>query len=670
MIKTDIRLQSLKLQNIKGFEDYSLVLDGKNADIFGRNATGKTSLYDLFLWVLFGKDSFNRADYQIKPQDEDGNEVHHLESIAEIVLITNGKPIKLKRQLSEKWVHKRGTHTEEFTGNETSYWVNDVPVKTKDYAAEINTLIKENIFKLLTNPLFFNTNDKGWGWQERRKILFEICGGNVTDAEIIDSLITPTDKSMADLLNVINSGRTIDQHKLVIAEKIKETKKQLDGIPARISEQKRNVPAEVTDYTAIEALLSGQKALLEGIESELATNTQSSNLYRQKQQQAFGIQTKIDARRKEIDSESGSGLKKLIDEKSRLESEKYQLETDAKALERRQLSGKLQEQNLENSIVDLRKKYKDEFKKEFIPPSDGSFNCPTCGQALPEENKETQLAELKKKFTDNKNKLLKQIQAEGVSLNESLQKLKSDNESLENSIKDNDAGLLTINDRLAELEKEISKEQELQSEPNYDSDPKYSSLGAELKALQEELNKPIEDTATEIIARKREVSEQIESLNRTLNEKEAIEKAKTRIDDLKAEESKLASELSEHERHDYLIKKFTTAKVKTLEDSINSRFKAVKFKMFDTLTDGTEKEICKILVNTNGVWVEFDGANNGGKINAGLDIINLLSEFYGVSCPIFVDNAESVTGFTEVKSQVIKLIVSEQDSKLRVEVEN
>jgi len=105
-----------------------------------------------------------------------------------------------------------------------------------------------------------------------------------------------------------------------------------------------------------------------------------------------------------------------------------------------------------------------------------------------------------------------------------------------------------------------------------------------------------------------------------------------------------------------------------LEDAINSRFKTVRFKMFDTLQDGTEKEICKTLVNTNGVYVEFDGANNGGKINAGLDIIRVLSEFYGVSCPVIIDNSESLTKFTDINSQVIKLIVSAEDEKLRVEV--
>lgn len=669
MIQTDIRLQSLTFKNIKGFEDYSLNIDGKNADIFGRNATGKTSVYDLFLWILFGKDSFNRADYQIKPQDEDGNEQHHLESIAEVVLSVNSKQLKLKRQLSEKWVKNQKTHTVEFSGNETKYWVNDVPVKAKDYAVEINTLIKENIFKLLTNPLFFNTNEKGFGWQERRKILFEICGGNISDSDVIDSLITPTDKSMADLQNVLNSGRTIDQHKLVIAEKIKNTKASMDGIPARINEQLRNIPAEVVDYTSIKTSLAEQKATLEAIESELATNAQGASLYRQKQQQAFKLQGDIESRKREIEANSGTGLKRVVDEKAKLESEKYRLESLLLQQKQKLSSWELQIKNTEEKVVSLRSKWEEEFKTVYIAPDAESFNCPTCGQALPEEDREVKLIELEANFTANKNATLGNIQTEGIGLSQALKQLKLENEKLSNAVQNTEADLLLIAEQITEIDKEIAEEQRLQGKPNYDTDVKYRALMAELKVLQSYLDKPIEDTSSELLARKREVTETIEKLNRTLNQKEVVEKAKARIDELKAEESQLAAKLSGYERQDYLIKQFTTAKVKMLEDAINNRFNTVKFKMFDTLNDGSQKEICRTLVNTNGVWVEFDGANNGGKINTGLEIINLLSEFYGVSCPIFVDNAESVTGFVDVKSQVIKLVVSEQDSKLRVEVE-
>jgi len=663
-MQTDIRLQSLTLKNFKGVEDFTLELNGKNADIFGKNATGKSTLFDSSQWLLFGKDSSGRTDYQVKPQDEDGNELHNLDSIVEGVFSVNGKTLKLKRQLSEKWSKNQKTKEIEFQGNLTSYWVNDVPTKAKDYAVEIGSIIKENIFKLLTNPLFFNTNEKGFGWQERRKILFEISG-NVSDEQVIDTAITLGDNSMLDLLNVINSGRTIENHKLVIAEQIKNTKSKLDGIPSRINEQQRNMPIDAVDYTATETSLAKQKSILEGIELELATNAQGASLYRQKQQQAYGLQNQVNGRKLEIEIAAGADAKKLIDEKASLENEKYSISREVARLGSNSLLRITELDTIAEKIIELRKTWAEENAKQFIPP-DG-FNCPTCEQPLSEGKTQEKIDKLKENFDKNKAQVLTSIQQKGKDAAARGEVLNQEKELDTASLATLEGSLKRINERLTELETEIVKQQNPVA-INYEDDPTYSILHGELQTLQTELAKPIEDTTTELLTKKREANEQIETLNKTLNQKEVVAKAKKRIDELKAEESKLAGELSGWERQDFLIKQFTTAKVKMLEDAINNRFTTVKFKMFDILNDGTEKEICRTLVNTNGVWVEFDGANNGGKINAGLDIINLLSEFYGVSCPIFIDNSESVTGFVDIKSQVIKLIVSEQDEKLRVEV--
>jgi len=663
-MQTDIRLQSLSFKNIKGFEDYTINFEGKNTDIYGRNATGKSSTYDLFLWLLFSKDSFNRSDYQIKPQDEYGNEIHHLDSIVEGILIVNGKTLKLKRQLSEKWVRKHGSQEKVFEGNKTSYWVNDVPVSAKDYAIEINMLVKENIFKLLTNPLFFNTNEKGFGWQERRKILFDICGG-VSDEQVINSVVTVGDKSMLYLLSVINSGRTIEQHKLVVAERIKNTKRAKEDIPAKISEKQRDIPTDAVDYTAIENALASHRTTLEGIELELATNAQGASLYRQKQQQAYRVQGELDTRKKEIDAESGEDLKRLVNEKMSLENEKYSVSKEVVRLGSDSLIRTAEIDAIAEEIIELRKEWAEENAKQFTLPV--GFFCTTCEQPLPEEQAKEKTEKMRDNFNKSKSQLLASIQLKGKDKADRVKVLNNEKELDATSLNTLEESLKRINNRLAELETEIASQQKTE-EPNYLTDVNYGILFTRLSELNAELDKPVEDTTTELLIKKREVTEQIEDLNKVLNQKEVVSRAKARIEELKAEESKLAAELNEYERQDFLIKQFTTAKVKMLEDAINNRFKTVKFKMFDTLQDGTEKEICKTLVNTNGVYVEFDGANNGGKINAGLDIIRVLSEFYGVSCPIFADNAESVTGFVDVGSQMIKLIVSEEDSKLRVEV--
>mgnify|MGYP006310335581 CR=1 FL=1 len=44
-----IRLNSLRLKNFKGVRALTLDLQGRDAVVYGDNATGKTTIYDAFL---------------------------------------------------------------------------------------------------------------------------------------------------------------------------------------------------------------------------------------------------------------------------------------------------------------------------------------------------------------------------------------------------------------------------------------------------------------------------------------------------------------------------------------------------------------------------------------------------------------------------------------------
>ena len=186
--------------------------------------------------------------------------------------------------------------------------------------------------------------------------------------------------------------------------------------------------------------------------------------------------------------------------------------------------------------------------------------------------------------------------------------------------------------------------------------------------MQAELDRPREDKTTELMTCKREIQAKIDGLNQTLNDKKAAENTQKRINELKAEEKDLAQQITELEGHKYLIEQFNIAKVNMLEDKINSRFKHVRFKLFEQQLNGNIVEICQALVNTNGVYVPFDDANHAGKVNAGLDIINSFSEYYEVTAPIFIDFRESVSKIIPTASQIVNLIKNEPDKTLRVEV--
>ena len=80
------------------------------------------------------------------------------------------------------------------------------------------------------------------------------------------------------------------------------------------------------------------------------------------------------------------------------------------------------------------------------------------------------------------------------------------------------------------------------------------------------------------------------------------------------------------------------------------------------ITNDGETEICECLVD--GVPVSTN-VNTAGGVNAGIDIINALSNWLGVSFPLWVDGKESVVELIETEAQVITLKVVE-NSELKV----
>ena len=650
----DIRLSKMEQRNFKGTVHHILDLkNGSNASIYGDNATGKTTLYDAFLWILFNKDSANRSDFCVKPQDKDGKDRNFLETEVTLELLINGQSKTLRKMLVEKWTKKHGEESKEFTGHETFYWVDTVPVKKKEYTDLVNAIIDENAFKLLTNPFFFCTQLK---WEDRRKTLMEICG-DVSDADVISS-----DKNLAALTAIL-SGKSITDQKKIIAEKIKMLNKNIEAIPIRISEQSRKMTSnEDIDYDVVEAELTGHQATLKSIEQSMMDASQMASVYRQKQQDALKLTMAMDERKKELDEGAMAGLKRAIDEKSKLEGEKYQRTNYIKSTEARiKDNEKLIAQN-EEGLLNLRAVWNAENEKQFVRP-DG-FTCPTCEQSIPQDKTEIRITQMLNNFDHNKAQILAKISAGGKEIGVKQKDLKDEIEILKNDLMNHEMNLADITERLTELDKEVEAERSRTYGANYEADAKYSGLQAQLQAIRTELNKPIEDTSAELLQRKKEVTEQINSLNKILNNRDVATKTMERIDELKDEERTLAAQLSEFEKQRYLIEQFIKAKVNLLENNINSRFTMVKWRLFETQINGGISECCEAMVDGVG----YPNVNHAGKVNAGLDIIDVLAGHYGCTAPIFIDFRESVSQIIDTRSQVINLIKSEPDKVLRVEV--
>lgn len=260
-----MKLLKLSLKNFKGAPEFVFEPNGHNASVFGDNATCKTTLVDASHWLLFDKDSHDKKDFAIKTLDKDGNVIHNLEHEVEGVYEIDGKVVTLRKVFSEKWTKKRGQTRSEFTGHTTDYYIDGVPKPKKDYDSFIAGIINEDIFKMLTNPQYFN---EMLHWQARREILLDVCG-DLSDEEVIAS-----SKALSKLPEILK-GRKLEDHRKVIAARRAEINKELDKIPVRIDEVSKSLP----DIT--QSNVNGLQAEIEKLQEQI----------REKEQELHRIET-------------------------------------------------------------------------------------------------------------------------------------------------------------------------------------------------------------------------------------------------------------------------------------------------------------------------------------------------------------------------------------------
>ncbi|PKM70862.1 MAG: hypothetical protein CVU92_11425, partial [Firmicutes bacterium HGW-Firmicutes-17] len=243
-------------------------------------------------------------------------------------------------------------------------------------------------------------------------------------------------------------------------------------------------------------------------------------------------------------------------------------------------------------------------------------------------------------------------------------------EKLVADLKLEEANLIKAGDGLKELQHAHQAALGLVKDPiPFAATTMGKALQSELGEITKQINEPNNDIAPQITKINGEIDQiktKVSSLKDKLSDYKLAEKQELRIAELKLQEESLAAEYEKLEANVFLCEQFIKAKVSMLTDSINNRFKNVRFKLFDDQINGGLKECCEVLVPCAEGLIPFGTANNAGKINAGIEIIDALSSHWGVEMPLIVDNAESVTQLLETELQVIKLIVDEKYKELQI----
>lgn len=649
----NIELKKLELLNFKGIKELTIEF-GKETNIFGRNETGKTTVFDSFTWLLFGKDSANRSDFNIKTLDKNGEFIHGLDHQVTGILLVGGKKVILRRLLKENWVKKRGSAEAIFSGNTTEYFINEEPKKEKDYKEYINSLIDENVFKLLTNPMHFNVNTS---WQDRRKILLQIVG-DVSDEEVINN-----SKKLKDLPGLLN-GNSIDSFKAIIASKKKKLNEQLKAIPIRIDEINRNLPvlAEGVDYELLEKERASIKGELNVVESQLESQQRIADDFIKRQSELSIKKNRLKDLELQIEKDSMKALNdmniKLIELGYKKDNLERKIKQDAEIIAKNQD----EIQKLQDEMQKYRDEYKVVFEEPFNEPDKENFVCPTCKQDLPKEDIERQISEMLANYKSNKLKRLEEISNQGKWRKAKVEQLQDESDSLNIAIQNNEAELAKLDEEIKATQAVLNAEKNKELNVDYRSNTEYAALEDEIKKIEKNLLPVNQDGR--VRQKREELQDRLQEINTVLSNKQVIEDSKLRIKELEDEERIFSQQIAELEGQEFLAEEFIKAKVSMLENKINNTFKYVTFKMFDIQINGGITETCQALIK----GVPFADANNAAKYNAGIDIINALSKFYGTTAPVFIDNREGIIELIETDSQIINLIVSKEDKVLRVEV--
>lgn len=655
-----VTLKKISLKNFKAQKDLDVDFADKTV-LSGKNKAGKSTVFASFIWLLFGKDQFDRKDYEIIPI-ENFKQLDKVDSEVSALIEVDGVSYNLKRVLHQNWVRPRGSAEEMYKGNETQYWVNGVPKKAGEYKLIVDGVIDETLFKLITNPAAF----LALHWTKQREFLFDIAG-TVSDAEIAAS-----DSRFSDLLEMVGQKSLLEYKKEISARK-RKLREALEDIQPKIDQTTKLTP-EQKDWSSLEESIADINAQIKAIDEQIADRSKAIRAQYDEIQAKQGQVNELKSKQRELvnkeqtkaQNEAFESNKKRTDLENRvaellraLKTTESQRDQAASALE----SLKKKKEAILSELETLRSKWTQENEKEYNGDS-ACLICPisgiACGDRSTLAKHEESREKAKEAFFDAKSKALDSINEEGKSKKEELN-------FIENRIHDGETYLTETSDKITQLNIEHRRmADELTVTPtvgpktiNPEEVTGYTEITEQIKAIEATMVdvKPVDNS--DLIPKKAELTKEVDELKKLYSDKSLIERYKAEVVRLENEAKDLSQQIADIEKVEFNIDAFNKVKIDEVEKRVNQMFEIVRWKLFDKTNDGNEFEVC-IATNENGVPIST--TNTAEQINAGLDIIRTLSRFHNVSAPIFCDGSESVNDYLETGSQMVFLRVTLENS--------
>lgn len=625
-------IKHLRLRNFKKVTDLSIDFHPTHTTIEGANEAGKTTIFDAFTWVLFGKNSENKSDFSIKTLDSQNKAIPRLEHEVTAVFDVDGVETTFRRLYKEKYTKKRGSSVEVFDGHKEELFINDVPKSLTEYNAFVDSIFKTSISRMITDPRYFNEQLK---WEQRRAILLELAG------EISEQSVLIEHPELDKVQSVFDENKTVEDKKKELQAKRLRVKEQLDSVDSRLDEVNRQMNSDLRPIDVLESTLKHVESQIE--QKQAAAQDKSKAVQEIEDKKTALVKQKGELERK-INEDANKQKELFVTEKHKKESELFSLKSELHEQKQRvTLKQNAIEQN-EQRIVELRKQF-DAAREKYTEIQLQQFNvheakCPSCQQSLPADEIEAKKAQFNSFKATESQRLIDAAN----DYNGKIKKYQQHNEELK-------VELSEIN--LSAIEASIAQKQ---VEIDAMVMPEIKVDGAQIHEIEKqiaELDKaPIATDDNKAIIE--DLNAQKTAIQSELFKHEQNQKLEARKQEILEQNAKTQTELGEIESFIDQLSKFTKYFIEKVETSINVRFEGVQFKMFEEQVNGGEKATCVCLVN----GVPYPDVNTAGQINAGLAVIKTLQLHYNQLQPIFIDNRESITQILPMANQIISLIVT------------
>ena len=650
-----MRLERLDIENFKGCRKASFSF-GEKTVISGRNATGKTTIADAFFWLLFNQDSHGNAPgsdkFREKPMDAEGMEIHHLDTSVTAFCTLDGNPFVLKRVQRENWVTKRGSKDAAYGGNASTYWINDVETKATDYTARINGIANGDLLSVILKLGAFNQLDRN----KKRSMLLNMSGMDV-DARLSEN---PEYKPLFE--EAASRGVSMDDLKKVFSDQKKRINQELTLLPAKMEEVSFMIPAyteqEIKDA---EFYVEDTNKDMERCREMIAGITSGKGSGAEAEAELLRLEQELISRKRKIMDEFESGKRSLKDSLA-VASNGLEMAKNAQRLAASNAAtAKVQAGEAERLLNEARDEYRRVYARIFNPPARQQI-CPTCGQKISAEAWEKEEKAQKEAFEAQKKADKDAVSAKGKErkgrFEDALRASQEAEKALE--IADEEAKKAAL--LFAQTSDMLNA---YPIAPNFNI-PDVRDLEAQIENLKSRNDAAPDEKVRNLQERLAELTERNERAKATLAKRDRRTECENRLRELKEEQARLGQKKANIENSIYLIERFVTDRCGMLEEQINELFPTIRWKLFDRQINGAIVDCCECMVPGAESLMPYSSTNTAARINADIEIIGVLSKYYDLVVPVFVDNAECVNYIAKPEGQLITLNVS-MDENLKVE---